>query len=160
MTELTMKDAGKLIAAQGDESSSNGWVALLAYAKRMYGRVEPEPVAQCMQDLLGDLMHLTDALELEPGSDLSFDDAEDVVFELSEDINDEDEANEARAGNGWVGFSAYVEKNHSDTRGLNASASLLSLVVSLKQFATFTGLDFEQINAGAIATHKSEQQAP
>lgn len=160
MSELILDEARRMVAVIGDAQASAGWSALAAYTQNMYHNAASEPAAQGLQDLLGDLLHLSDALSLEPGSTLTVDDAEALVDDFNDDIDDEDEANEARAGNGWVGFYAYVAEKHGDTQGVNVSASMLSLIADLKQFAIATELNFEQINAGAIATHQSELLEP
>lgn len=160
MSELTFNEARKMVAVLGDAQAAKGWGGLSAYVLNMYGNPSPEPAEQCMQDLLGDLLHLSDALSLVPGSALIVDDAQDIVDELGDDMDDEDEANEARAGNGWVAFFAYTAEKHLDVKCVNVSASLNSFIADLKQLAAVTGLDFDKINAGAIATHQSELQEP
>lgn len=43
----------------------NGWLVLSAYAQKAYGSSEHEPVEQGIRDLLGDLQHLCNELNLD-----------------------------------------------------------------------------------------------
>ncbi|MDC8832831.1 hypothetical protein [Alteromonas gilva] len=45
--------------------AGSGWNALMAYASKAYGNVDPEPVEQGIRDLLGDLQHLCNSLGLD-----------------------------------------------------------------------------------------------
>lgn len=160
MSELTLDEMRRMVAVLGDAEAARGWSGLSAYTNHMYGNPSLEPAAQGLQDLIGDLMHLSDALSLEPGSTLTFDDAEMRVDDFCDDTEDEDGANEARAGNAWHGLFAYVVEATDDTSGVNVSASLLSFMDDLKQLATATAIDFWKIHADAVATYKEERQSP
>lgn len=44
--------------------AKNGWLAVRAYTKKVYGS-DAEPVEQGIRDLLGDIQHLCDVLDLD-----------------------------------------------------------------------------------------------
>lgn len=72
---ITIGEAKPLMVALSDDHCSeetandarakSGWLALQAYTEKAYGNPAPEPVEQGIRDLLGDLQHTCNHLNLD-----------------------------------------------------------------------------------------------
>ena len=72
--EMTIQEAATIVNGLSDDFESeeanearagSAWAAYATYVGKQYGSPDAEPVEQGMSDLLGDLMHLCDALEID-----------------------------------------------------------------------------------------------
>lgn len=82
------------------------------------------------------------------------------VSGLSDEHNNDDTANEARAGSAWVALKAYVDKVYGAPDNEPAEQGIRDLLGDLMHLSDQLGLDFEDLKGRARRTYKDELENP
>jgi hypothetical protein len=93
-------------------------------------------------------------------NDLTFGQAEPITSQFSSDYSEEDTANEARAKNGWLALTAYVQKAYGSPEHEPVEQGIRDLLGDLQHLCNELDLDFSELLRRAQATFDDEVLHP